>query len=104
MMSSLEQRESAYETEFAHREELKFQIRERAVKSLALWAAGLLGKTDNAAYATEVVAFDIANPRPAAMIARIVADLAPVGIGQAEVDRMMNRFLAEAEAATRTGS
>lgn len=103
-MTSLKERENAYEAEFVHREELKFRVREKAVRSLALWAAEQLGKTggEAAAYATEVLASDIANSRLGATTARVVADLVPAGIGQTEVNRMMNRFIAEAEAAMRT--
>jgi hypothetical protein len=37
-MTSFDQRENAYEAEFAHREELKSKVRERANKLLALCA------------------------------------------------------------------
>jgi hypothetical protein len=62
-MTSLGERENAYEAEFAHREELKFKAREKAVKALAIWAAERLGKTGNAAeaYAAEVVAADVTH-------------------------------------------
>jgi ATPase inhibitor subunit zeta len=43
-MTSLEQRENAYEAEFAHGEELKFKAREGAVRLLAIWAAGRLAR------------------------------------------------------------
>ena len=56
-MTSLDQREHALETEFAHRQDLNFQARERAVKALAKWAAERLGKVGEAveAYGDEIV-------------------------------------------------
>jgi hypothetical protein len=65
-MTSFDQRENAYEVEFAHQQELRFKIRERAVKLLALRAAERLGKTGQAgeACAVEMVAVDVASPSP----------------------------------------
>jgi hypothetical protein len=102
-MTSLDQRESALETEFAHREELKFRARERAVRALANWAADRLGKTAQAAelYAAEIVAADVANTRIDPTIERITADLSEVGVREEHVTRMMERFLADANASVR---
>jgi hypothetical protein len=100
-MTSLEQRENAYETEFAHREELKFRGREKAVRALATWAAERLGKTAEAAdaYATEIVAADVSHSELEATLESVAAALVPAGIRKAEVVQMMNRFLAQADAA-----
>ena len=102
-MTSLGERENAYEAEFAHREELKFKAREKAVKALATWAAERLGKTANAAeaYAAEVVAADVTHSNLEATLERIAGALSPAGIGRAEVDTMMDRLLVQAEAAMR---
>jgi hypothetical protein len=99
-MTSFNERENAFEAEFAHREELKFKVRERAIASLALWAAQRLGKPSQAAatYAREIVALDIADPRPDAAFDRIVEDLGPAGVTQQEVRHGMEQFLAQAEA------
>lgn len=97
-MTWLDERESTYETEFTHREELKFKAREKAVKALATWAAARLGKTGDAvdAFAAEVVAADVAEPR--ATLERIADALSPAGVNRTEVERMMAGLLAEAEA------
>lgn len=102
-MTSLEQRESAFEAEFAHREELRFKAREKAVKALAIWTAERLGKTGKAAdaYADELVATDIADPRLEGILERVAATLFPLGIARTEVDRMMDGLLAQANAAMR---
>jgi hypothetical protein len=105
-MTSFDERENAYETEFAHREELRFKARERAVKSLALWAAQQLGRTsqDSEAYARDLVAVDLANPNPNMALERIAVDLGPRGITQQEVCRVMDQFLAKAEVSVRGSS
>lgn len=102
-MTSLGKRESAYEAEFAHREELKFKAREKAVKALATWAAERLGKTGNAAeaYAAEVVAADVTHSNLEATLERIAGALSPARIGRTEVDRMMDQLLVQAEATMR---
>jgi hypothetical protein len=103
-MKLFEQRENAYEAEFVHREELHFRAREIAVNALAIWAAGHLGKTGEAAkaYAKEVVAADVSNPTIEPTIERIAADLAPKGIGKVEIHEMMDRNIAAADAAVRS--
>ena len=102
-MTSFDERENAFEMEFAHREELKFKVRERAVALLARWAAPQLGKTGEAAetYAREMVARDVANPTPDATIDGVVAELGPVGVTEQEVRRAMERFRAQAETSVR---
>lgn len=103
-MTTLDKRENAFETEFAHQEELKFRARERAVRNLAIWAAGRLGKTadDQDAYARDMVAADIVNPAIEATIERIADVLAPKGIGKDEIRRMMEKFMAAADLAVRS--
>ena len=102
-MTSFDKRENAFEAEFAHREELKFRARERAVRSLAVWAAqrlgSVLGKASQSAeaYANEIIALDVANPRLDVTIERIAADLQPAGVTQQEVRRAMEQFLAQTE-------
>lgn len=103
-MTSFDQRENAYEAEFAHQEDLKFRARERAVKNLATWAAGRLGKAGDAleAYAREVVASDVSNPSLEVTIERIAEALAPKGVDRIEIRQMMDRLTAAADAAVRS--
>jgi hypothetical protein len=101
-MTSFDERENAFEAEFAHREELKFRVRERAVRSLAVWAAQRLGKASQGAeaYAREIIGLDVANPRLDVTLERIAADLQPAGVTQQEVRRAMEQFLAQIERST----
>ena len=50
-MTTFDQREQAFEQKFEHDEELRFKARARRNKMLGLWAAGLIGKTGDAAEA-----------------------------------------------------
>ncbi len=56
-MTTFDDREHAFESKFAHDEEMRFRAQARRDKLLGLWAAGLLGKTgaDADAYAKDVV-------------------------------------------------
>lgn len=56
-MDAMEKRERAYESKFAHDEEMKFRAMARRNRLAGLWAAELLGKSgdDFEAYALEVV-------------------------------------------------
>jgi hypothetical protein len=100
-MTSLDRLEKAHETEFAYQEQLKFRIREKAIRMLAHWAAHQLGKEGQAgdAYAHEIVALDVANPQAEATVQRIAMDLMAKGIVLNAVQQAMKRFLAEAEIA-----
>lgn len=59
-MSTLKDRENAFENKFAHDAEMQFKADARRNKLLGLWAADLLGKTgeDAAEYARDVVKSD----------------------------------------------
>ena len=102
-MTSFDQLEHAFEAEFAHRDELAFKVRQRAIRLLALWAAERLGKPGQAgqAYVQDIVAIDIASPTPDVALGRIVADLSARGVNEQDVRRMMDQFLAQAHASLR---
>ena len=102
-MTTFDEREKAFEAEFALQQELKFKVRARAITLLALWAAELLGKVGEVGetYAKDIVAMDVASPKPDVAIARIVADLRSTGVSEHEVRRAMSRFLAQADATIR---
>jgi hypothetical protein len=103
-MTTLDRRENAFEAEFAHQEELKFRVRERAVKNLAIWAGGRLGKTGDAleAYARDIVAADVSNPNIGATVDRVADALSSKGIGKDEIRRTMDRLMTAADLAVRS--
>jgi hypothetical protein len=105
-MTSFKQRENAYEAEFAHREEVRFKVRERAVRMLALWAAERLGKSGQAseAYARDIVGMDVASSKPDVAFERIVEDLGDRGVSAQDVRQAMDLFLAQADALIRSSA
>ena len=77
-MTTFDDRESAFESKFAHDADMQFRAEARRNKLLGLWAAGLLGKSGDAAteYAMTVVAADMQEPGSEAVVAKVAADLA----------------------------
>lgn len=59
-MNTFQDRENAFENKYAHDAEMKFKAEARRNKLLGLWAAGLMGKSDDdaAEYAKEVIRSD----------------------------------------------
>ncbi|UYN95998.1 MAG: DUF1476 domain-containing protein [Enhydrobacter sp.] len=80
-MTSFKDRENAFEKKFEHDQELQFKVNARKNKLLGLWAAGLMGKTGEAAeaYAKEVVMADFEKPGDSDVVEKLVKDLAAAG-------------------------
>lgn len=98
LMTTMQDREKAFEAKFALDEELRFKAVARRNKMLGLWAAGLLNKADPEAYASEVVAADIEEAGHEDVVRKIKADFDAAGVAQSEDDirvRMLE-LLAEA--------
>jgi hypothetical protein len=76
-MSTFDDRESAFENKFAHDEEMAFRAIARRNKLVGLWAAGLLGKSDDeaAAYAKEVVLSDFEEAGHDDVVRKLSGDL-----------------------------
>jgi hypothetical protein len=83
-MTTFDDRENAFEAKFAHDSEMQFRAEARRNKLLGLWAAGLMGKADDAAaaYAMEVVSADFEEAGDEDVVRKVVADLA----GKASAD------------------
>lgn len=94
-MSSIDDRENAFENKFAHDEELRFKATARRNKLLGLWAAGLIGKTGEAAdaYAKEVVASDFEEVGEEDVFRKIRADFDAAGVAQS--DHQIRRHMIE---------
>jgi hypothetical protein len=106
MTTTFDKREEGFEKQFAHDEELRFKAMARRNKMLGLWAAGILGKSgaDAEAYAKEVVLADFEESGDNDVFRKVVKDLAPKGIGEAEVRAQMGALLAQAvEAVKKSG-
>jgi len=98
-MSTFEDRENAFENKFAHDQELQFKVEARRNKLLGLWAAGLLGKTGDAAaaYATEVVKADFEEAGHEDVVRKVTGDLGDRAT-EAEIRAKIDSYLAEAKA------
>lgn len=76
-MTTFDDRENAFENKFAHDAEMQFKAEARCNKMLGLWAAGLLGRADEAAaaYAKEVIAADFEEAGHDDVVRKLMADL-----------------------------
>lgn len=83
-MTTFDDRENAFEAKFAHDSEMQFRAEARRNKLVGLWAAGLMGKSGEAAdaYALEVVSADFEEAGDEDVVRKVVADLA----GKASAD------------------
>ena len=94
-MTTFDKRKDAFENKFAHDAELKFKAEARRNKLLGLWAAGLLGKTGDAAdaYAREVVAADFEEAGHEDVFRKIRGDFDAAGVDQS--DHQIRRTMEE---------
>ena len=76
-MSSFDDRENAFENKFAHDAEIKFKVEARRNKMVGLWAAGLLGKSeeDSAEYVKTVIKADFEEAGDEDVLAKLADDL-----------------------------
>jgi len=100
-MTTFDDREKALENVFSHDMELQFKARARKNKMLGLWAAGLIGKTGEAAesYARDIVMADFEKPGDHDMVHTLMHDLAAGGKPTEEhtIRRHAERLLVEAK-------
>jgi hypothetical protein len=98
-MTTLNDRERAFENKFAHDQEMIFKAVARRNKKLGLWAAGLLGKTGDAAeaYAMDVIRADFEEAGHDDVVRKVAADLAGLS-DEATIRTQMAALLIEAKA------
>lgn len=97
-MTTMQDREKAFEAKFALDEELKFKALARRNKLLGLWAADLLKKADPEGYAREVVAADFEEAGHEDVVRKIKADFDAAGVvrSEDEIRVRMLEFLGQA--------
>lgn len=99
-MTTFDKRKDAFENRFAHDAELKFKADARRNKLLGLWAAGLLGKTGDAAeeYAKSVVVADFEEAGEEDVFRKIRADFDTYNVDQSDhqIRRTMGELMAQA--------
>lgn len=76
-MTTFDDRERAFESKFAHDAEMQFKAEARRNKLVGLWAAGLMGKSGDAAndYAISVVQADFQEAGIEDVVRKLVGDL-----------------------------
>jgi hypothetical protein len=86
MSGSFGDREKAFESKFAHDEELKFRIVNRRNKLLGLWAAEQMGisSAEADAYARSVVQADFEEPGHEDVVRKIQKDFAAKNVARSD--------------------
>lgn len=99
-MTSMKDRETAFESKFALDEEMRFRANARRNKLLGLWAAEKLGKAGDAAeeYAKSVIIADFDEVGDEDVFRKVRADFDAAGIDQSDhqIRRTMDELMAVA--------
>lgn len=98
-MSTMKDRENAFENKFAHDAEMQFKAEARRNKLLGLWAADLLGKSgdDANAYAREVIKSDFEEAGDEDVFRKVSGDLGDKA-DEATIRAKMQELMSEAKA------
>ena len=98
-MTTFDDRENAFENKFAHDAEMQFKAEARRNKLLGLWAAGLMGKSGEAAdeYAKEVVKADFEEAGHEDVYRKVAGDLGSLA-DETTIRAKMAEYLSEAKA------
>ena len=99
-MSSFKDREKAFESKFAHDQELKFKATARRNKLLGQWAAEQMGLSGDAAqaYVSEVIRSDLEEPGDEDLFRKVWEDLQAkqVDLSEHQVRRQIQDLMEEA--------
>jgi hypothetical protein len=99
-MTTFNEREDAFEKQFALDEELRFKATARRNKLLGLWAAERLGKSgaDAETYAKSIVLADFHEPGDADVLRQVHQDLGAAGqsIDEASLKVKLSQMMARA--------
>ncbi|HEX2556227.1 MAG TPA: DUF1476 domain-containing protein [Microvirga sp.] len=99
-MTAFDDRKNAFESKFAHDEELRFKAMARRNKLFGLWAAGQLGHAgaDAEAYAKSVVMADFEEAGDDDVLRKVRKDLEAGGksVGDGDLRRTMDELMARA--------
>jgi hypothetical protein len=89
-MTQFDERERAFETKFAHDEEMKFRITARRNRLLGQWAARQMGLTEAEAesYAKDVIRSDFEEAGEHDVVRKVLGDLTAAGV-EVDEDKIM---------------
>jgi hypothetical protein len=100
-MTQFDNREKAFESKYAHDQELQFKVMARRNKLLGLWVAGQIGLTGDAAsqYALDVVKADFQEAGDEDVYRKVRADLdaKQVDVSEHRLRKEMDDLLSEAK-------
>ena len=99
-MTTFDDRERAFESKFAHDEEMAFRVTARRNKLLGGWAAGLMKLTpeETDAYAKSVVQADFEEAGDEDVVRKLLGDLTAAGVDvdEAQVRQALTQETVEA--------
>jgi hypothetical protein len=106
-MTTFDKREEGFENKFVHDEGQRFKAEARRNRMLGLWMAEKLGMSGDAAndYARTVVAAEVSGGGDAAVVSKLIDDLAAKGVAipEAELRAKMDELMAQAIAQVKAG-
>ncbi|HEY8189743.1 MAG TPA: DUF1476 domain-containing protein [Micavibrio sp.] len=101
-MSSFDNRKDAFESKYAHDQEMMFRAEARCCKLFGLWLAGEMGLAGAEAdlYAKEVVSSNLDEAGFDDVKRKVMADIKTKGLDISEhiIDRQLEKSMAEAKA------
>jgi len=99
-MTTFDQRENAFESQFVQDETIRFKALARRNRQLGIWAAALLGKSgvDAEAYAADVVTAGVNDVADQRVFGKLRADFDAAGVVESDhqIHRTMNELLTQA--------
>jgi hypothetical protein len=100
-MTQFNDRERAFESKFAHDEEMKFRVLARRNRLLGEWAAGKMGlsQAETESYAKDVVRADFEEAGDEDVIRKVLGDLTSAGVevNDAEIRQALEHKTVEAK-------
>jgi hypothetical protein len=100
-MSQFDDRERAFETKFAHDEEMKFRVLARRNRLLGEWAARKMGlsQEETESYSKDVVRADFEEAGDGDVIRKVLGDLTAAGVetDESEIRQTLEHKTVEAK-------
>jgi hypothetical protein len=100
-MTQFDDRQRAFESKFAHDEEMKFRLVARRNRLLGEWAAAKMGlsEEETSSYAKDVIRADFEEAGDEDVIRKVLGDLTAAGVetSEAEIRETLDHKTAEAK-------
>jgi hypothetical protein len=100
-MTQFDDRQRAFESKFAHDEEMKFRLVARRNRLLGEWAAAKMGlsEEETSSYAKDVIRADFEEAGDEDVIRKVLGDITAAGVetSEAEIRETLDHKTAEAK-------